>query len=142
MRVVIHKKNGEMKLWFMRSRTKMSDFVFRLSYFLLYVHEISDFQIFISPIFFFFSNFSFWFVLFSLYFTLFEIFIFCPTIQLWFPEKNCWFFGWKTRENFVVLDILAVDNFDFTRKIVKKKLGEKLVETLGVSFWTKIWILE
>ena len=32
----------------------------------------------------------------------------------------------------MVLDILAVDNFDFTRKIVKKKLGEKLVEMLGV----------
>ena len=29
--------------------------------------------------------------------------------------------GWKTRENVVVLDFLAVDNFDFTRKIVKKK---------------------
>ena len=28
--------------------------------------------------------------------------------------------GWKTRENVVVLDFLAVDNFDFTRKIVKK----------------------
>ena len=29
------------------------------------------------------------------------------------------------------LDFLAVDNFDFTRKIVKKKLGEKLVKMLG-----------
>jgi len=29
------------------------------------------------------------------------------------------------------LDFLAVDNFDFTRKIVKKILGEKLVEMLG-----------
>ena len=28
----------------------------------------------------------------------------------------------------MVLDILAVDNFDFTRKIVKKILGEKLVK--------------
>ena len=37
----------------------------------------------------------------------------------------------KTRENVVVLDILAIDNFDFTRKIAKKKLGEKLVEMLG-----------
>ena len=52
--------------------------------------------------------------------TLFEIFIFCPEIQLWFPEKIVdFFFGWKTRENVVVLDFLAVDNFDFTRKIVK-----------------------
>ena len=30
-----------------------------------------------------------------------------------------------------VLDFLAVDNFDFTRKIVKKILGEKLVKILG-----------
>ena len=52
--------------------------------------------------------------------TLFEIFIFCPKIQLWFPEKIVDFFGWKTRENVVILDFLAVDNFDFTRKIVKK----------------------
>ena len=31
------------------------------------------------------------------------------------------FLGWKNRENVVRLDFLAVDNFDFTRKIVKKK---------------------
>ena len=30
------------------------------------------------------------------------------------------------------LDSLAVDNFDFTRKIVKTILGEKLVKMLGV----------
>ena len=30
-----------------------------------------------------------------------------------------------------VLDFLAVDNFDFTRKIVNKNLGEKLVKMLG-----------
>ena len=86
--------------------------------------------------------------------TLFEIFIFGPKIQLRFPEKkffgvkNSWkccglglfsswqlwfheknyrfFFGWKTRENVLVLDFLAVDNFDFTRKIVKKNWMEKL----------------
>ena len=52
--------------------------------------------------------------------------------QLWFHEKNCQKkFGWKTRENVGVLDFLAVDNFDFTRKIVKKILGEKLVKMLG-----------
>ena len=34
------------------------------------------------------------------------------------PRKLSNFFGVKTRENLVVLDILAVDNFDFTRKIV------------------------
>ena len=32
----------------------------------------------------------------------------------------CWV---KTRENATVLDFLAVVNFDFTRKIVKKKYG-------------------
>ena len=31
----------------------------------------------------------------------------------------------------MVLDFLAVDNFDFTRKIVKKNLGGKLVKMLG-----------
>ena len=31
----------------------------------------------------------------------------------------------------MVLDFLAVDNFDFTRKIVKKNWGEKLVKRLG-----------
>jgi len=30
------------------------------------------------------------------------------------------------------LDFLAVDNFDFTRKIVKKFLDEKLVKMLGI----------
>ena len=64
--------------------------------------------------------------------TLFEIFIFCPIIQLRFPEKIVDFFGWKTRENVVILDFLAVDNFDFTRKIVKKDFGEKLVKMLGI----------
>ena len=43
-------------------------------------------------------------------FTLLEIFIWVKTV--------------KTRENVVVLDFLAVDNFDFTRKIVKKNLGK------------------
>jgi len=39
------------------------------------------------------------------------------------------------------LDFLAVDNFDFTRKIVKKILGEKTRENVGglskLNFWTK-----
>ena len=37
-----------------------------------------------------------------------------------FPKKLSIFFGVKTRENAAVpvLDFLAVDNFDFTRKIV------------------------
>ena len=57
---------------------------------------------------------------------------FCPKIQLWLPEKIVDFFEWKTRENVVVLDFLAVDNFDFTRKIIKTILGEKLVKMLGL----------
>ena len=32
----------------------------------------------------------------------------------------------------MVLDILAVDNFNFTRKMVKKNFDEKLVKMLGV----------
>ena len=64
--------------------------------------------------------------------TLFEIFIFCPKIQLWFPEKIVDFLGWKTRENVAVLDFLAIDNFDFTRKIFKKILGENLVKIMGI----------
>ena len=46
-----------------------------------------------------------------------------------FPRKIVnFYFGWKTREIVVVLGFLAVDNFVFTRKIVKKNLGEKLVK--------------
>ena len=70
-------------------------------------------------------------------YTLFEIFIFCPKIKLWFPEKMVDFFEWKTRENVVVLDFLAVNNVDFTRKIDKKMLGQKLVKMLEVC---KNWI--
>ena len=53
-------------------------------------------------------------------------------------SKKIWV---RTRENVVVLDFLAVDNFDFTRKIVKKELV-KTRENVGVlsklNFWTKI----
>ena len=52
----------------------------------------------------------------------------CPKIQLNFAWKLSIFFGWKTRENVVVLDFLAVDNFDFTRKNCPK-IGEKLVNS-------------
>ena len=50
-----------------------------------------------------------------------------------FPRKVVQLFWVKTRENAAVLDFLTyfVDNFDFTRKIVKKNLGEKLVKMLG-----------
>ena len=77
--------------------------------------------------------------------TLFQIFIFCPKIQLWFPEKIVDFLGWKTRENVVVLDFLAVDNFDFTRKSVKKIWVKNSWKCWGLSkldFWTKIWLFE
>ena len=37
----------------------------------------------------------------------------------------------------MVLDFLAVDNFDFTRKIVKKNLGEKLVKMFDGTFGSK-----
>ena len=50
-----------------------------------------------------------------------------------FPRKFVESFWEKTRENAAVLDFLAIDNLDFTRKIVKKVLGEKLVKMLG--FW-------
>ena len=66
--------------------------------------------------------------------TLFEIFTFCPKNQLWFPKKNVDFLGWKTRENVVVLDSVAVDKFDFTRKIARNICSEKLVKMLW--FWT------
>ena len=36
--------------------------------------------------------------------TLSESFIFCSKIQLWFRKEKWWFFGWKNRENVVVLD--------------------------------------
>ena len=51
-------------------------------------------------------------VWFGLLFTLFEIFIFCPKIQLWFLEKIVDFFEWKTRENVVVLNFLAIGVVD------------------------------
>ena len=63
-----------------------------------------------------------------------------------FPRKLSIFVGWKTRENVVVLDFLAVDIFDFTRKIVKTIFGWKTREDFGVlsklNFWTKIWLFE
>ena len=73
--------------------------------------------------------------------TLFKTFIFCPKIQLWFPEKIVDFSGWKTRENVVGLDFLADENFDFTRKIVKKNLGEDVGILSKLNLWTKIWLL-
>ena len=64
--------------------------------------------------------------------TLFDIFIFCPKVQLWFPEKIVDFLlGEKLVKMLWLKDSLAVNNFDFTRKIVKN-FGEKLVKMLGV----------
>ena len=54
-------------------------------------------------------------------------------------RENCRFFWEKNSRNVVVLGFLAVDNFDFTRKIFKKKLGEKLVKMLG---FCQNWFLD
>ena len=48
------------------------------------------------------------------------------------PRKIVELFWVKTRENAAVWDFLAVDNFEFTKKIVKNILGEKLVKMLGI----------
>ena len=53
-----------------------------------------------------------------------------PSLKTDFPRKNVELFWVKTRENAAVLDFLSVDNFDFTRRNVKKNLGEKLVKML------------
>jgi len=45
-----------------------------------------------------------------------------------FPRKIVELFWVKTRENAAVLDFLAVYNFDFTRILSKKILGEKFVK--------------
>ena len=76
---------------------------------------------------------------------MFEIFIFCPKIQLWFPEKIVDFFWVKNSWNVVVWDFLAVDNFDFTRKIVKKNLAKSSWKCSGfvkIEFLEKNWFLE
>ena len=71
---------------------------------------------------------------------MFTLFVFVQKFNLDFPRKLSIFLGLKTRENVVVLDFLAIDNFDFTRKIVKKNLSEKLVKMClsKLNFWTKI----
>ena len=69
----------------------------------------------------------------------FEIFIFCPKNSTLISRENYRFFRVKTRENVVVFDFIAFDNSDFTRKIVKKNLGEKPVKMLG--FFVKVEFL-
>ena len=54
-----------------------------------------------------------------------------------FPRKLSIFLGWKTRENVLVLDFLAVDNFDFTRKIVKTEFLDKNLTFGTVCFYLK-----
>ena len=63
-----------------------------------------------------------------------EIFFSVQKFNFGFPRKIVELFWVKNRENAAVLDFLAVDNFDFTRKIVKNILGEKFVKMLW--FWT------
>ena len=58
---------------------------------------------------------------------------FLSKIPALISRENCRFFWVKTRENVVVLDFLAVDTFDFMRKIVKKVLDEKIVKMLEFS---------
>ena len=48
------------------------------------------------------------------------------------------FFSWeKNRENVSSLDSVAFDNFDFTRKIVKKKLGQKYLGFVKIEYLDK-----
>ena len=71
-------------------------------------------------------------------FTLFErrnLQFFVQKFNFDFPRKIVELLSVKTRENAenaAVWDYLAVDNFDFTRKIVKKNLGKKLVKVLRI----------
>ena len=71
-------------------------------------------------------------------YTLFEKSKFCQNYD--FLKKIVDFFLWKTRENVVVLDFLTVDNFDFTRKMLKKIW----VKTREKKCWgfVKIWLFE
>ena len=48
-----------------------------------------------------------------------------------FPRKSSIFLGEKLVKMLWFCGLLAVDNFDFTRKIVKKDLDEKLMKMLG-----------
>ena len=55
------------------------------------------------------------------------------------PRKLSIFWGWKTRENVVVLGFLAVDNSDFTRKNCQKIFGWKTRENVGVLYQRIFW---
>ena len=73
-----------------------------------------------------------------------EIFFSVQKFNFGFPRKIVELFWVKNRENAAVLDFLAVDNFDFTRKIVKNILGEKLVKMLGFALFScwQLWFPE
>ena len=75
-----------------------------------------------------------WYVC-TIYITLFEIFIFCPKIQLKFID----FFWVKNSWKCCGFGLFSCWQIDLTKKIVQKKLGEKLVK---LNFWTKIWLFE
>ena len=49
--------------------------------------------------------------------------IFVQKFNFDFPRKLSIVLGGKIRENDVVLDFLAIDSFDLTRKIVEKNIG-------------------
>ena len=66
---------------------------------------------------------------------------FVQKINFDFPRKIVELFWVKTRENDAVLDVLAVDNFDFTRKIVKKKFGWKTRENVRDLHFLSCWQL-
>ena len=58
--------------------------------------------------------------IFSLIHTVRNLHFLSKNSTLLYRENGRFFFGWNTREYVLSLDFLPVDNFDFTRKIVKK----------------------
>ena len=67
----------------------------------------------------------------SLIHTVRNLYFLSKNSTLIFPRKIFELFWVKARQNAAILDFLAVDNFDFTRKIVKL-LGEKLMKMNGI----------
>ena len=134
------KKNAKWKLGDLNAQTLS----WRIIYVISYSYHITLFEIFI-----FVQKFNFDFLRkLSIFFWVKNSWKCCDVglfscWQLWFPENIAdFFYGWKTRENVVVLDFLAVDNFDFTRKIVKTLSDENNGFLWKLNFWTKIWLFE
>ena len=71
--------------------------------------------------------------------TLCELLIFFSKNSILIFRENCRSFWVKNSWKCCGCGLLAVDNFDFTRKIVKKILDEKLVKMLG---FCQNWIFE